>query len=99
MTHPTSWETLQTAGLNVAVRNPSGSKGTAPNHSLLSVIEKYDFQPHNILDANVAFCTTVWNFLMSVKSQLVMVKLPVLSIQRLTLYRCSIAESKLVQGS
>lgn len=56
MTHPTGWETFQAAAeLHVAVRNPLGSEGTTPNSSLLGMIEKHSFQPHNILEAYVAF--------------------------------------------
>lgn len=85
MTHPTSWETFQVSEeLNVAVRNPLGSEDIVPNHSLLSMIEKHNLQPHGIFDVFVAFCATVWNFLMSMVNQLVMVRLLVLTVLILT---------------
>ena len=66
MTHPSSWETFQAGErLHGAVRNPLRSEGMAHNCPLLSVIEKPRFQPSNILEAYVAFCSTAWNFLTS----------------------------------
>lgn len=50
----------------MAVMNSSGSEGMAPRHSLLSVIEKHNFQPRRTLDAYVSLGSTAWNFPVSV---------------------------------